>query len=460
LTLAAGAVLVVGFLVGFAVVIRMSEAGSRRALAERFETRASLTASFAQNFVDDLAGRERSQAERRLAGADIDPAAFEEVVRSFGFGAAVLLDGTGHLLQVYPAKPELIGRDMTVQYAHLRMAVAGRVGVSQVVPSAAAGIPVTAVAAPYASAVGPRVFSGAFTPALTPLGTYLNSIVPVRGGAAYLVDRSGHLLAASRGTKFPAKALGTLTPGVADHSRWRVPTTVAVANTPVMPWRVVLTAPTAALYAPVAVGRWAPWALWLALGGAALVALVLVARLDRARAQAAATARTDALTGLPNRRAMEELLNRAVALSKRHGVPLAALMVDIDRFKDVNDSLGHETGDRVLRATAGAMASAVREEDIAGRWGGEEFLVLLPHTDEGAATNLAERIRAAIAAVSMPERAGLRVTASIGVSVIGPEGTAALVGDADDALYAAKANGRNRIEVQRPLARPAGSRVR
>ncbi|MEX0657522.1 MAG: hypothetical protein WD080_00145 [Egibacteraceae bacterium] len=199
------AVTVLVLLACFALLIQRTEGDERRALEDRFEARAGLTASFVSSFIKDLAGRERDQATRLLAGPQVDQASFEAVVQSFGFDAAVLLDRDGRLLQVWPAKPELLGRDMTVEYAHLRDAVAGSIGVSQSVPSAANQVAITAVAVPYDTAVGRRVFSGAFSPTATPLGVYLDSVVPVRGGFAYLT-------ATPAGRSLPALAPPRISP--------------------------------------------------------------------------------------------------------------------------------------------------------------------------------------------------------------------------------------------------------
>jgi diguanylate cyclase (GGDEF)-like protein len=435
-------------LVAFAVLIRTNQLASDRALADRFEARAELTASFTLSLVNDLADRERIQAQRLLAGPEVDRAAFEAVVRSFDFEAAVLLDREGHLLQVWPAKPEMIGQDMTVAYAHLRAAVGGAVGVSELVPSAAAQLPIAAVAVPFDTPAGRRVLSGAFSPSTGPLGAYLDSIVPVTGGAAYLFDRSGHPLAASDGSEGHSNEVSALHVGVTEVDTASGPVTAAVADVPELPWRVALSAPTSGLYAPVESGRWAPWTLWGLLAGAGCVQMLLVVRLARARADAALTAHTDVLTGLPNRRAMQEVLDRTAALSTRHELDLAALMIDIDRFKVINDTHGHAVGDLAIRATADALAGAIREGDVAGRWGGEEFLVLLPHTNDTNALIVAERIRRAIAAaVPAGSPASTGMTASIGLATLREGDSTALLRDADHALYAAKANGRNRVEV-------------
>jgi diguanylate cyclase (GGDEF)-like protein len=151
--------------------------------------------------------------------------------------------------------------------------------------------------------------------------------------------------------------------------------------------------------------------------------------------------RTDALTGLSNRRGIEERLNDEVARAIRFGHPLAVLMIDLDDFKSINDRYGHAAGDDILRSTAVAIDNSVRSIDIAGRYGGEEFLVVLPETDASGAEVVAERIRASV------ERLG--ATVSIGLSPIRAEDSSAsiLVGRADEALYEAKRTGKNRIAL-------------
>ena len=428
--------------------IRENDFETRRALSDRFEIRAALTASFARDFVEDLAMRERTQAERLLASPEVDQAAFESVVRAFDFEAAVLLDDTGHLLHVWPARPDLIGRDMTVDYAHLSTAVGGQIGVSEMVLSAARGVPVAAVAVPFDTAVGRRVFSGAFSPSTSPLGAYLDSVVPVAGGSAYLIDRSGEVLAGGAGEAGGSGEFKHLSDGVTELRSDAGRVTAAVAAVPASPWRVVLVAPSDGLYAPAAVGRLSPWLLLVALAGSGCLGVVLFVRLGRARAEAASMARTDLLTGLANRRAMQEVFTKTASLAARHHVPLGALMIDIDRFKIINDTQGHDAGDVVLRAVAVALAGATRESDFAGRWGGEEFLVLLPHTDHLAALTVAERIRDAIATTVYSQHAGgYPVTVSIGLSVLDQGNANSLIGEADSALFAAKANGRNRVET-------------
>jgi diguanylate cyclase (GGDEF)-like protein len=158
-------------------------------------------------------------------------------------------------------------------------------------------------------------------------------------------------------------------------------------------------------------------------------------------------AATDGLTGLPNRRAVQDTLKRMAAQSARTVSPLAALLLDLDHFKNINDTLGHDSGDEALAAVGVALRNAVRDSDFVGRYGGEEFLLLLPSTDKDAALEVAESVRQAIARIHMPNVD--RVTASIGVAVLPDDAGDAptLLRSADRALYSAKKNGRNRIEA-------------
>ncbi|HEX6493542.1 MAG TPA: diguanylate cyclase [Candidatus Dormibacteraeota bacterium] len=162
--------------------------------------------------------------------------------------------------------------------------------------------------------------------------------------------------------------------------------------------------------------------------------------------------RTDALTGICNRRHLEERLQGVLSMARRHREPAAVLMIDVDHFKSINDSMGHAGGDAVLREVADRLRRRVRLEDVVGRWGGEEFLVLGGITDAVAAGVLAERLRAAIADEPFEiDGAGrIRVTVSIGAAA-GTSDVEALVRQADAALYEAKAQGRNRAVVAGPM---------
>jgi diguanylate cyclase (GGDEF)-like protein len=161
--------------------------------------------------------------------------------------------------------------------------------------------------------------------------------------------------------------------------------------------------------------------------------------------------RVDALTGADNRRSLEEQGRAALSLCQRHDQPLSVLMIDLDHFKSVNDLHGHLAGDAVLVAVASICRGLMRESDRFGRWGGEEFLAVLPDTSVEQAHTLAERIRVAIGDAQIGfDQAVLRITTSIGVA--GGEVPndlaahwTALIRAADDAMYRAKAGGRNRV---------------
>jgi diguanylate cyclase (GGDEF)-like protein len=155
-------------------------------------------------------------------------------------------------------------------------------------------------------------------------------------------------------------------------------------------------------------------------------------------------ARTDALTGLLNRRAIQDRFEEEFARAARHRLPLSVLMVDVDRLTELNDREGHRRGDVALQETAAALRRGSRIEDVCARWGGDEFVVLAPGAGRDEALHLAERIRVT-AASDRPERR----TVSIGVATLDPgqpcDGPHALLSQSDAALYEAKALGRNRV---------------
>jgi len=160
-------------------------------------------------------------------------------------------------------------------------------------------------------------------------------------------------------------------------------------------------------------------------------------------------ATTDALTGLANRGSGSERLAQEVARARRYGPPLSVALLDIDHFKKVNDTFGHAMGDKVLVAVAEALGDALRNTDVAIRWGGEEFLVLLPRTAAGGARTAGDRLRAAIAAIPPFDGGPERVTVSVGVTAfVEGDSPESIVDRADIALYDAKAQGRDQVIVR------------
>lgn len=178
-------------------------------------------------------------------------------------------------------------------------------------------------------------------------------------------------------------------------------------------------------------------------------------QLEQANAQLEQLSLTDKLTGLGNRAAFDQRLAQEISRSRRHGLPLSLLMIDVDRFKAYNDAYGHPSGDATLQALANVMRESGRSGDFFARYGGEEFAVILPITEREGARIVAERLRKAVAATAFAHRP---ITVSIGASTLASDGSqdSDLVAAADRALYAAKHGGRNRcVHADAPLECPA-----
>ncbi len=170
--------------------------------------------------------------------------------------------------------------------------------------------------------------------------------------------------------------------------------------------------------------------------------------------EALAAAFRDPLTGAGNRIALDKTLEREVELAKRHNQPLSVLMLDIDHFKNVNDTYGHAMGDEVLKQVVTSISSCIRQTDMCFRYGGEEFLIMLASADTEGAHRIAERIRSSIeAAVFTHEKGSLSITSSIGSATLYASDTMHSICErADSALYKAKNSGRNRVITDREEA--------
>lgn len=186
-------------------------------------------------------------------------------------------------------------------------------------------------------------------------------------------------------------------------------------------------------------------------------------RIVKLQAELKRQASQDPLTGVFNRSKAFEIFDRELSRSRRDGLPLAVLLLDLDHFKNINDTLGHQAGDEVLRESARRLMSGVRTYDTVARYGGEEFLVLMPTCNEQDAVRQAERLRQLIGdelvKLDVVGRAPVSITASFGVTTSAPysvESPESLIRLADEALYEAKRQGRNRVVYQNALA---GDRV-
>jgi diguanylate cyclase (GGDEF)-like protein len=165
-------------------------------------------------------------------------------------------------------------------------------------------------------------------------------------------------------------------------------------------------------------------------------------------------AETDALTGIPNRRTFETVLDRELSRSERTGEPLTLAMFDIDHFKNLNDTYGHQAGDEVLKAAAAALREACRDFDTPARYGGEEFVVVLPSCSVKESLAVAERLRQSLGAIEIVAK----VTASAGVASFPNHASdaAGLIKAADEALYESKRGGRDRVTRSRKRAPRSG----
>jgi len=191
-------------------------------------------------------------------------------------------------------------------------------------------------------------------------------------------------------------------------------------------------------------GRWVD--VMISVSVVSVVILTLVHRNDLLLTQLADEARTDALTGLLNRRGFDEHASLELAHSRREGRSLAAIAFDIDYFKRINDEFGHEIGDRVLARIGTLLAAQSRDIDVTARFGGDEFVVLLPGSTSSDAEAFAQRVRSALAADRSGELPTVRVSAGI-VAAVAPHDVEAILQGADTALYNAKRAGRDRTVV-------------
>ena len=192
------------------------------------------------------------------------------------------------------------------------------------------------------------------------------------------------------------------------------------------------------------------------LGTLLAMAVATAGRTRWQLADARRRAATDGLTGLPNRRHIDEVVERLLSQAHRKQLPLSAIIFDLDHFKAINDKFGHDVGDETLRATGVAIRELLRGADHVARFGGEEFVVLLPETTGADAILVAEKMRKALADVQVKGMDGGFFTASFGVAAYPDEGLTSqeLFKSADEALYRAKEGGRNRVERATAPLRP------
>jgi diguanylate cyclase (GGDEF)-like protein len=451
---------------GAAFALHSSQASSRRDVGARFASRATLAANFIGSYATELTTREALVAASTLGGPD-PTAAFEANIAAFGFEDGSLLDGSGRALAVWPVTPGLIGTDFGSQFAPLQRALLGYVVVSDVAATSPTTPPIVGFAIPFDTASGRRVFSGGYLISSTPLAAFLGDSTTLKNAQLYLTDSAGVVFAANDTQPSKAETLKQLNPALGSaaaktsagaYRSGSTPYTYVETPIPGTPWSYVIAAPTSAVY--VSVNGSSHWLPWLILGGLSLliaIAAWLTIRLLAGRrrladlnTRLAIIARTDKLTGLSNRLHLTEELEQLLVDARGVGFPVCVLMIDIDHFKNLNDTFGHRAGDFALRHVAHRLNTSLRGGDLLGRWGGEEFLAVLPDTDMAQGMVVAERLCNLVAGtpIEVGDDGGLiAVQTSVGIAEYAEDTVDTLVDRADLGLYEAKAAGRNTVRA-------------
>lgn len=375
-----------------------------------------------------------------------------------GVAQRVVLDANGRLVAADPRLTRATRGVLTLPQTHLRPADGPRITRVFIGPQKT---PMIGIAVPFQTHFGPRVFidSDSLVTYASFLNGYLSAGPAVPGARAYLLDDRNTVISAAGRTNVNVggklgwpQLLATLAAhpsGVVGDQRY------ASALVSGSAWRVVFVAPSKALYAGTATGMTTSWILFggfiVAMALAVVLGVLSVRRADealRARTRARSAEQLaherlhDELTGLPNRNLLIDRVEYALRAQAREPGLLAVLFLDIDRFKRINDSLGHDLGDGLLRTVAERLRAVVRPTDTVSRFGGDEFLVLCPHVASArqaliVASRLEEEIERPIAL----DGRSVHMTASIGVAVCSHTDQTtpqALIRDADAAMYRVK----------------------
>jgi diguanylate cyclase (GGDEF)-like protein len=454
-------------------------AGQNRAdslILQRYGERAKLAAGFTASVLATSAKQNIDAFRKQLSGS---PAAVKRGLREYvagdPSGSAAVLDERGRVIASAPDEGLL--RSVAEGTAE-RRALRGRVSLSDVFVQR--GTPVVDFDIPFSVRGHRRVLMT--TVALAQLeqfvAGYLKSAPAVAGARAYLLDGQGRVIVSTAGdkpTSVPAersvRALADAKGATSGGGRRYVSRPVTHTR-----WCIVFSAPERELFAPVrGATRRSEWILF-AFFVVILMGFVAAGVSTLRRSEQLSVARTreenalerertarqlaherlhDPLTGLPNRALFLDRIAHALSGVGRRGRPLMVMFIDLDRFKRVNDSLGHSQGDQVVREVARRLGTALRPTDTVGRFGGDEFLVLCESiADEREAIRIATRVTEAIEAPMRVGERDLHVTACIGIALQSPAAKPvdgeALIRDADAAMYRAKEQGPASVKVFDP----------
>lgn len=468
---AAGAVMVV-LVILMATGLFVAQHQVRAHVLGNFYLRSEDSASVVAQYVGDLGSSETRVGATYLGSQTVDATSFEVARAAFGFDAATLLDANGRPIVSSPARGSALTRELVTLFAAEdgRDTAKATTTVSNAIASPRGGDPEIAVAIRFETSTGERILVGAVTPDRTSLVSYLDHAVLQADHQVYVIGRAGRIIASS--SPSGGRFLGAVDPQLASSlaasrsSSGAAPAAVggtftgplgasSFAVSPVLgtPWRLVTVLPTFELYASA--GGWSSVVPWMILGVVMLLALalgLLLVRIARDRkalsdfsTRMEQAARTDLLTGLPNRRRLTAAIGELTAAAALEARSFSVLMMDLDKFKPINDTYGHDVGDDVLRLVSRCMHEVFRHTDVWGRWGGDEFLALLPDASgpeaESAAARLMEALRNARFEVD-----GDPVPLDLSVGCATGAGDAAeLVSRADEALYLAKRAGGGRV---------------
>jgi diguanylate cyclase (GGDEF)-like protein len=461
-----GLAVAVALIGGLAWNLVQTQEQGRLSLRDGLERRAALTgrlisAAFLANNTPESARQAFGGDQRQLRAA-------VRAQAQTGDGRVLILGRGGRVLASSPSKVAG-GADLLAESPHLREALAGRPALSDAFVDSR-GRSVVELAIPFDTPSGRRVLAGTGPVQLVQnfTGSVFESASALRGAQGYLVDGKGWTLSmtgAKAGTRLrgPSARLAAALERAANGEYGD--RTFVSAPVPLSRWRVVLSVPTDQLYAAVDGGPSdAAWRLFAAFS-LAIMALLgfgfvlaggarrLAAATERERAasQLAHARLHDALTGLPGRALFQDRAEHAIEAARRSGSGTAMLFLDVDHFKRINDSLGHEGGDAVLREVAARLRSSVRAGDTVSRFGGDEFVVLCQDVDPDTALPFVCAIEQELGRPLTVGGRTVPLTFSIGVAVHrggSDDRTAAeLVRDADVAMYRAKELGRGRVEI-------------
>ena len=443
---------VITILTVVSALVFVSEGQSRTKLRERMEDRTAGGATFVAVYMEEMLQREARLAERYLVG-EISPRRMRLITHSFDSAASLVLDGDGTLLAGAPHDPKLIGTAVGQKYPHLTAALGGEPAISPVVLSAVDQIPVVGAATPFQTERGMRVFSVALSITETPLAGYLETMSTIERASTHLVDSTGQeVISDAPGSIAQSRSeLGAITVGDGVRSIGGEELLFISNQVAGTPWTLVSAVPTKSLYASFQATRWGAWMIVALLAGSGALSLALFARYTAARHDYKRRAGHCHLTGLANRDLLTEHASRELAKLARTAGSLGLLYIDLDEFKSVNDTLGHDAGDELLKQVASRLQTSLRGYDVAARIGGDEFAVLLPQVSPEVIEQLTCRL---LVALEQPyDLLGTLTTvgSSIGVALTQTERSLdELLSMADKAMYDAKTRGKGRYQVADP----------